>query len=873
MMPRGKSLDLLMNQSGARSDGAQSPFGHVSVSDLDHPELVDVGSLHSDARQVLLRGLKQSGRGFGQMVALVGDPGAGKSHLLWWLKRQHRKEALFVSIPALPDLAQPFRFTLKQFVSGLCKPGHKGERLERPIDRLLWEILFSQTYDLLDAARIGSYQGPTAVLKELPALCLSSGLRRPIADFAEAAEKLWPQIEPGLKSYLLTLPTENSLDSTARQVLLQFPHADRRALVTAWLAGEDLPQKDREKIGAKQTINQEATARYVLCSLIRLATMRRPSGLTIVFDQVDQVLEQLGQPGLHAQAEVLGSLHGLTAATLLILSCRPDTFGLFTEKQARPGPSQIKQNMELVSLSRIAPSQLKEVVTARLRSAAVSGTTNELHPLSETDLSVLHEVDTPRAALVKLAPVYAERLSGASSAAKKPAQATPMPAATGKATPAQAKVTPAPAKSAEKAHLSAKPPTLGSKKFADSGPDALAEALAQAEKEGVSVGQVRSLTHVDRSGPAVPKDMKHQAEAAAAKPAASAQKPSPALSTKPVPTAPKAAPGSSKPAAATPKTSGAPAGHGPSDGVPVSRADSGDTVRSVPDEALLARARDSQGKSNPQPSTPSKPGAATKAAPTSTPAAKIQANPATLEASAASKKPAGSHRAAPERAPSADTPSKAWLDMMGENDMLAEAMAAARAELTQSAKAEPQKPIKAKPVEPLPKGAKPLPPSDFEPTRQFEVPPTDLIDQTLSTADSAISPSVSWLAMANDEAAMAAALPERADAARPRRPTAANGVAIPQKNALPGVGTQPPPAKTGRTTQPRMAKVAIQGKSGLSPLRVLACLEGHPSMPETDLAQELGVPVEPLREILDIMAHDRQIELVSSDEGRLVVPL
>ncbi|HNG00187.1 MAG TPA: hypothetical protein PK493_23015, partial [Pseudomonadota bacterium] len=199
--------------SAATTKSSANPFAHTAVSDLDHDDLVDVGSLHPEARQLLQRALKQAGRGFGQLIALVGDPGAGKSHLLWWLKRQHRPESLVVTIPALPDLAQPFRYTLKQLLSGLCRVDKKGAKLDRPIDRLLWEVIFSQTYDLLDAARVGMYQGPTAVLKQLGPLCLDGGKRRPIADFAEAAQKVWPEIEPGLRSYLLTLPTENSLDA------------------------------------------------------------------------------------------------------------------------------------------------------------------------------------------------------------------------------------------------------------------------------------------------------------------------------------------------------------------------------------------------------------------------------------------------------------------------------------------------------------------------------------------------------------------------------------------------------------------------------------------------------------------------------------
>lgn len=859
------------------------------------------------------------------MVALVGDPGSGKSHLLWWLKRQHRPESLVVSIPALPDLAQPFRFTLKQLVSGLCRVDKKGAVLERPIDRLLWEVIYTQTYDLLDAARVGMYQGPTAVLKQLGPLCLDGGRKRALADFAEAAQKVWPQIEPGLRSYLLTLPTENSLDATARQVMVQFPYADRRALVTAWLAGEDLAQKDRERIGAKQTINQEATARYVLCSLIRLASVRRPSSVTIVFDQADQLLGQLGQPGLHALADVLGSLHGLSAATLLILSCRPDTFGQFSEKQARPGPSQIKQSMELISLARVSPPMLREVVTARLKSVSGSSTSG-LAPLSESDLGFLHEVDTPRAAMTRLATVYTERAHAGTTAAKPVADAKAAPSAKIPASskPALAKVESAKVEAVAKSTDATKPVSVKSvtgvasaakpatdKKAepvaksavksaakssdsattpvrshaADAG-DALAAAMVEAQAGKISVEQQRSLTHIDKSGPTVQREGKSSQASVAA---------------------------------ASKQRDGA---------APVSRADSGDTVRRVPDESLLAKTRDAVLKSGPAKAV--EPGAAkTTAAPAksaqvaavpakaATPAQKPATTPAPVEkatpaakatsasvkavtptekpaekpAPAASKKPEPVAKPEPARAPSADTPSRAWLDMAGENDPLAEAIAAARAELGPSLSAEPAKPIKARPVEPLPKGAAKLIPTDFEPTRQIVVPVgekggfpdfaalSEPSKTEMSTAPSAESPSVSWLAMAAEEDPFGASEPAAAKpAARPVRGTAAMGVVVVKpaaaKAATQGVGGPvAAPRSGGRSTQARIAAVPVPSGGTISPQRILATLDGRSSMAEWQLAEELGVSIDNLSDHLNRMAANGQVRLVPSEDGRMVVPL
>ena len=191
---------------------------------------------------------------------------------------------------------------------------------------------------------------------------------------------------------------------------------------TAWLAGEDLAQKDRERIGAKQTINHSDGA---LCALFAdsLVSVRRPSSDDCVWPISS--FGQLGQRGLHALADARRCTDR-RKRRCSILSCRPDTFGQFSEK--RPGPSQIKQSMELISLARVSPPMLREVVTARLKSVSGSSTSG-LAPLSESDLGFLHEVDTPRAAMTRLATVYTERAHAATTAAKPVADAKAAPSA------------------------------------------------------------------------------------------------------------------------------------------------------------------------------------------------------------------------------------------------------------------------------------------------------------------------------------------------------------------------------------------------------------------------------------------------------------
>jgi hypothetical protein len=403
------TADIVSNSGAA---AAPNPFSAQAVQDVDGgAELVDIAGLHEGARQTLLRARFRVRAGRPYLAVVVGEEGAGKSHLMWWLRRQSAaSHGLFVAMGALPDVAQPFRHALKQLVSALCRKDGEGRGpFERIIDRLLWEALYAQACDLLDGARIGMYQAPGALLKILGPLCQEGGRRRELGDFATAAQPIWAQVEPGLRAYLLSLPTEMSIDTAARAVLLQYPYADRRALCTAWLAGEELSAKDRERISAKQSINNESAAKYVLCALCRLLTGSAGAGpgpgvpLTLTYDQTDAVARELGLPGVQGMAEVVSAIQAQGGATLQVLACRPDTFRMLVDKGARPGPGQLKSVDDTLQLSRPAVAQLRELVAARAGQASA---------LSAADLDPSRwpqEVGTPRAALAYLAGLWASR--------------------------------------------------------------------------------------------------------------------------------------------------------------------------------------------------------------------------------------------------------------------------------------------------------------------------------------------------------------------------------------------------------------------------------------------------------------------------------
>jgi hypothetical protein len=929
-----------MSLASDSQTASTNPFAQQAVQDA-HDDLVDVSSIYASTRTALSRGCARARLGRAHLSVVLGDVGSGKSHLLWWLRKRQLSDGLYVPIGALPDLGQPFRYTLRQLLTTLCKreaaaDGSKaGDKtpLERPIDRLLWEILFRQASDLLDAARVGMYQAPGALLKLVGPLCQDGGRPKKLIEFIAAATPVWAQVEPGLRAYLLSLPTENSLDSAARAVILQYPHADRRALVTAWLAGEDLGPKDREKIGAKQSINNEAAARYVLCTLARLAGHALPGPLVLAYDHLDITGEQLGQPGLQGQAEVIAALQTQGGAVLQVVSCRPQTWTLLHEKPARPSPAQqqapalLKNVDDLLKLERPELASLRDLVVARL--AQIPTTARETLALSDQDLdpsSWPAEVGTPRAALS----YYASRIqpqSAITPAVAVPALTPPAPTPVAKA-PAK----PTPAAAAAKATPVVKPTAV---KAVVTAPPAAAKPMRKGTEDAtlaVSAEMIAALQAESEDPPPPPR--KPTEEATLAVPASvmaalakefmpdgkplfdskgdgevkAASKPAPAA--KPAVSA-KDAP--SKPGVAAKATGvSTPA-------KPARDADSKPGTASP--AAKPAGAKDATSRRD-APSTP--------------PTAQSDAASRALAMTPPPAKPKAVDAGLTPMAPSAQSPSVTWMAMADDNDPLAAAIAEAEAALKPVKPAAKPTPAAVKPATASSPAKRPAavvsvnqaavlkPTAAAAPSKPAPEPARDRDsdgDATMMapmTAPSSQSPSVTWMAMAGGDDVLAAAIADaEADlglskpAAKPAKKPAATATPSPaSKPAAKPAAAAPakaPPAKAsgapssqspsmawmnmgadspllsgssdklapvtrgGRNTQEKMAPVAARPSAGLSPDQVLAALGNRSTVEEAQLAKELSVPVAALATPLARLEDRGAVRVSAMGGGKRVI--
>lgn len=688
-------MSTLSSPASARAQ-AENPFLLQTVPDMDSSEeLVDVASLHADARQSLLRGLQRVQRGRAYVSAVIGEAGLGKSHLLWWLRRRSTQASLHVPFGILPDLAQPFRHALRQLLAALCKklPTPQSELLERPIDVLLWNGLLNQCCDLLDAARLGTYQGPGALLKLVGPLCIEAGQRRGVVEFAKRAQPDWQKVEPGLRAYLLSLPTEMSIDSAARAVLLQFPYAERRGLCTAWLAGEDLSVKDRERIGAKQSINNEPAARYVLCSLTRLIGVGIGQSVTVTYDQVDTIAEQLGTPGLQCISEVIAALQQSGSGTLQVLACRPTTWAQFSEKTSRQGANQLKQVDDTLLLQTPKTDDLKALIQGRL-AAGTSGTATSRLPkdaLSNWPSAPM----TPRAALA----YFSDRLQGPDAASpatnKRPADEAPAASPNKR----DAKSVPGTSTSRRDAVSNL---GLGQEAKSSSKPSTAAPA-ATAAGAGKAVGRPSNPMGPIRVSPKVQ-------PSAAAKPSPTAGASGDALLSVPPPS-----------------------GQSPS-ATWMELADENDPLAQA-----IAQAK-ADLKLPEAPKAKASGGPAKSAVPAPAPAPAPAAPSAVSGALSPLPMPSDYHTLEPTR-PSAQSPSVTWMALADENDLLSAAIADAQAELGP----------KAQSAAPLPEPKKPAPKPAAKPAPKPAVAPAP-VPTPMTHQKSQDSPTVSWKSMASDDA-------------------------------------------------------------------------------------------------------------------------
>lgn len=339
----------------------QGPFSAqaVQAEDIVAPSagLLDVPSIHAEARAALQAALDRAcgPRARPQVLAVTGEAGAGKSHLLAWLRRQAGERAVFVLLPPFPDPERPFRHLLRHLGEALRRPCAAPGPFDDPLTRLVWHVLHAQAQDRVEAALApedGGGDGPELARLLGPACEAAAAVpeAQAAAVFAAQAGPLWPQVQvhEGLLRYLHSLPAEAPVDAEVRRALCEYPLPQRRERSAALLCG-DGPGFD-----------DEAACRRLAAALSRLS----PAPLLLCHDRVETAKE----PGLRALTETVREifLHG--GAALQVLCCEPGEWTSLHARlttQLRRSPADRQEHTRRLALGPLGAAPARELLQAR----------------------------------------------------------------------------------------------------------------------------------------------------------------------------------------------------------------------------------------------------------------------------------------------------------------------------------------------------------------------------------------------------------------------------------------------------------------------------------------------------------------------------
>ncbi|MEW9530203.1 DUF87 domain-containing protein [Microbispora sp. NPDC049125] len=286
-------------------------FNYAQVpDDVWRPSPFHVGALHRDTVQVLLNGLieaEESADASPIGVVIRGQRGAGKTHLLGWVRQKAHEEDAYFFLVSLLDAGNFWESVLLSMLDSLSRPiMGTGSQLRE----LLWRL--SMLTDV-----------PQAVLRSVTG---DAPLSRPDLDrFVDA-----------LRTYDREVGRE--VQDTARALVLRASR-DLRAqdVGDAYLASAPEGEPGERAAWGLRTI--EKSPQQIVRDLSWLLALTGPS--VIAVDQFDALIDQTAMvtdPGMgHAQGQTrdivriaggLMALREVTRRTLTVISCLPSTWVL-----------------------------------------------------------------------------------------------------------------------------------------------------------------------------------------------------------------------------------------------------------------------------------------------------------------------------------------------------------------------------------------------------------------------------------------------------------------------------------------------------------------------------------------------------------------
>ncbi|WP_394846173.1 hypothetical protein LZC95_01760 [Pendulispora brunnea] len=386
-----------------------SPFSDAVLANAFR-ETPDVPSIHAAVRQrclELVHDARETGRT--SLLAINGDAGEGKTHLIAWLRRQSEEGwrrntptgrfALTV-IPPLRSLTRAHHHILQEVIRQLsirlAGNIHIDERTDTPIEILIWRALLKVAKVLV------AHKGASADLRARLEEVTSANPDRYLSSCVDLLKLAWPTIEGPFVDAALHLAELAVVDREVFRVLARFPRGDEpeRTAIVDWLGGASLSSERLEALGTSLVLDDEADAARGLRTLLALAKLAG-TPVALAFDQIEGTI-RLGPDAVSTFLEVITSLYNDVPGTVLLIFCQTMHWPTLREQVATHVLDRLEDTPRII-LKGLTKDEALLIVETRMKhfwDSVAERPSDPLFPLSKEQV-LFHVVDqnlrTPRA--------------------------------------------------------------------------------------------------------------------------------------------------------------------------------------------------------------------------------------------------------------------------------------------------------------------------------------------------------------------------------------------------------------------------------------------------------------------------------------------
>ena len=286
---------------------------------------LEVSSIHQSILRNVDRTLDQvAADRITRTLLLVGESGAGKSHLLGRLKQQLNPKAFFAYIGPWPDSAYLWRHTLRNTVDSLMHaPAGQSES-----QLLLW-------------------------LRSLPSLRDRGLVKWMVGERNAFIRDLRASFPVGIYNSKEFFGVLYDLAT----------NPDLRPIACDWLKGDDLDQDDLKALRVKQSLDSEDAAQKVLLNMGRIAAVTQP--IVLCFDNLDNIPALAdGKVDLQSLFSLNSTLHNEKLSKFLVLiSVITSTW---VHNRGSVQPADVARINQTLSLKPISLEQAEALWASRL---------------------------------------------------------------------------------------------------------------------------------------------------------------------------------------------------------------------------------------------------------------------------------------------------------------------------------------------------------------------------------------------------------------------------------------------------------------------------------------------------------------------------